>query len=442
MNSLRARLLVAAAAIIAAFGSLTGLVLEEAFQRGMEQAQQDKMQTLVYSLLGAASPAPTGELTIALEAVPDPRLRQPLSGLEAALFNEVGDIVWRSADFMRVTPPAMPTVGEWRFERLSDPKVFALSFGLRWIDPADDPRRYTVVVLEDARPYNRQVSVFRRTLWLWLGTTLVALTAVLLLLLRWGLSPLPRLVRELHRIESGAQTEIRGNYPVELQPLARDLNAMILSERNLQTRYRNALGDLAHALKTPLAVLRGLTAYEVLDAGHRRQLHEQVDRMQDIINHQLRRAAAAGTRTLTEPVGLHALVDKLLSAITKVYAEKTIRTENTISDALRLRADQGDLYELFGNLLDNAAKYGRSRVRVSALNGHQQCFLIVEDDGPGFPPDAEKLLVRGARADTRMPGQGLGLGAVSDIVQAYNGRLLLDRSGLGGAKVVVALPLR
>jgi two-component system, OmpR family, sensor histidine kinase PhoQ len=442
MNSLRTRLLVAAALILTAFGGLTGLILDRAFQSGLTQAQQDKMQTLVYSLLGAASPDAFGDLTIAIDAVPDPRLRQPLSGLEAGLFDEDDVIVWSSADFLRLTPPETPEVGEWRFERLHDPNAFALSFGLRWIDSADDPRRYTVVVLEDANAYDRQLAVFRRTLWLWLAMTLVGLSVMLMLLLRWGLRPLRILGHELQRIESGQQPQIQGHYPVELQPLARDLNTMIAAERNQQTRYRNALGDLAHTLKTPLAVLRGLSTEAGLEEGHRRQLHEQIDRMQHIVDHQLRRAAAAGTRTLTEPVALRGLSDKLLSAIAKVYADKSLRCENAIPEALRVRADQGDLYDLLGNLLDNAAKYGNGRVRISAISGTRQSLIVVEDNGDGFPPQAEQLLQRGVRADTRVPGQGLGLAAVAEIVQAYSGRLLLDRSTLGGAKVIVALPLR
>lgn len=442
MNSLRARLLVSAAVILAAFGSLTGLILEQSFQSGLSQAQQDKMQTLVYSLLGAASPDAYGDLTIAIDAVPDPRLRQPLSGLEAALFDSNSLIVWSSADFLRLTPPAMPEVGEWRFERLNDPNAFALSFGLRWIDSSDDPRRYTIVILEDATAYDRQLSAFQRTLWLWLGITLVALTLALVALQHWGLRPLRILERELKRIESGSQTQIQGEYPEELKPLTRDLNAMISAERNQQTRYRHALGDLAHALKTPLAVLRGMTSEPGVDDGPRQQLQEQVDRMLHIVDHQLRRAAAAGTRTLTEPIALRGLSDKLLLVISKVYADRQVRTENEVPEDLRLRADQGDLYDLLGNLLDNAAKYGNGHVRISAMASSRQCLIVVEDNGPGFPPDAEQLLQRGARADSRLPGQGLGLAAVAEIVQAYGGRLLLDRSPLGGAKVIVALPLR
>lgn len=442
MNSLRVRLLAAAALLVAVFGSLAGLVLERAFQAGLQQAQQDKLQTLVYSLLGAASPDPDGELTIALDAVPDPRLRQPLSGLEAALFNEDGEIVWSSGDVLRLTPPEVPAVGEWTFNRLVDPNAFSLSFGVRWIDLAKDPRRYTIVALEDAAAYDRQVEVFRRTLWIGFAIMLGGLMLALLLLLRWGLAPLRRLGLELHQIEAGQQLQIQGSYPDELRPLALDLNAMIVNERNQQTRYRNALGDLAHTLKTPLAVLRGLADENSVNTEYRNQLHEQIDRMQNIVDHQLGRAAAAGTRTLTEPVALKPLVDKLLAAIGKVYADKNIAPENTVADSLRLRVDQGDLYELLGNLLENAAKYGKGRVRVSALMGQKQCLIVVEDNGSGFPAGAEQLLMRGVRADTRTPGQGLGLAAAAEIVQAYSGRMLLDRSGLGGAKVSVALPLR
>ncbi len=442
MNSLRARLLVAAALLLALFGSLAGLVLDRAFKAATLQSQQDKLQTLVYSLLGAASSDAYGELTIAIDAIPDPRLRQPMSGLDAALISEEGRVVWSSADFSRVRPPGAPEVGEWKLDRLSNPDAFSLSFGLRWIDSADDPRRYTVIVLEDATAYDRQLTVFRRTLWAWLGATLFGLSLALLLLLRWGLSPLRRLGKELQQIEAGKQTAIDGRYPEELRPLAADLNAMILNERNQQTRYRNALGDLAHTLKTPLAVLRGFTDETSLAAPQRQQLSEQVDRMLHIVDHQLRRAAAAGTRTLTEPIALRALADKLLSAISKVYRDRNIKPENLIADDLRVRVDQGDLYDLIGNLIENAAKYGNGQIRVSAMSGQHQCLIVVEDNGSGFPPDAEKLLARGARADTRQPGQGLGLAAVSEIVQAYGGRLILDRSSIGGAKVIISLPTK
>jgi two-component system sensor histidine kinase PhoQ len=441
MISLRSRLLLTTAMVLALFIGLGGIAMEHAFLSSLGQAQQQKLQGLVYSLLGAASPTADGALTIAIDAVPDPRLRQPLSGLDAALFDDTGRAVWSSAAFLPLSMQGQPEVGEWHFDRLEQPSAFVLSFGLRWIDATDEPRRYTVTVLEDASAYDSQLATFRRILWGWLGGMALALSIVLVVSLRWGLSPLGRLGRELHAVESGKQPQIVGIYPDELQPLTRDLNTMIINERNQQTRYRNALGDLTHSLKTPLAVLRGLSDEFGLMPKHRKQLQEQLGRMQHIVDHQLRRAAAAGSRTLTEPVALRALSDKITAALMKVYASKKPEFDNRIPLSLRLRADQGDLYELLGNLLDNAIKYGRGKVRVNASITRQHCILTIEDDGDGFPENAEQMLERGVRADTQEPGQGLGLAAVVEVIKAYEGKLSLQRSALGGARVIAALPM-
>lgn len=425
-----------------AFSVLGGVALEHAFRSSLLQAQEEKLQGLVYALLGAASPDEAGNLTIALDAIPDPRLRQPLSGLTAALFDESDRAVWSSSAFLPLPLPERPGVGEWQLTSSEELKLFSLSFGLRWIGATEQPRRYTVVVLEDRGGFDRQIGIYRRILWGWLSATIGGLTVVLLLLLRWGLSPLQRLGRELQAIEAGQQMQIDGRYPQELQPLTRDLNAMIVNERQQQTRYRNALGDLAHTLKTPLAVLRGITEEPGLPTDARTQLGEQVGRMQHIVDHQLRRAAAAGSRTLTEPVALRPISDKLIATLTKVYADRQVQFDNWVVPTLRLRADQGDLYELLGNLLDNAAKYGGGHVRLSATLGPSVCNIVVEDNGMGLPEHPESLLERGARADRRQPGQGLGLAAVVEIVKAYEGELKLDSSTLGGAKITASLPLR
>lgn len=442
LTSMRARLLLVTGLMLAAFIGMGGIAMEHAFRNSLELAQEEKLQGLIYSLLGAASPAPGGALTIALEAVPDPRLRQPFSGLTAALYDEYGQAVWSSSAFLAMPLTVTPEIGEWRFASYQNPGVFSLSFGLRWIDASSAPRRYTVVVMEDRSGFDRQVAAFRRTLWGWLGAEILGMTVLLLLLLRWGLSPLRRLGLELQAVESGKQGRIEGLYPDELQPLTRDLNAMIVNERQQQTRYRNALGDLAHTLKTPLAVLRGISDETELTEAHRAPMRENVARMQHIVDHQLRRAAAAGSRTLTEPVALRPLSEKIITALSKVYGDRAVRFENWVVPNLRLRADQADLYELLGNLLDNAAKYGKGHVRLSATLAQDTCRIVVEDNGLGLPDRPEELLERGTRADRRQPGQGLGLAGVLEIVQAYEGRILLESSPLGGAKVVAVLPLR
>lgn len=443
MTSLRTRLLVAASLVLTGFVILAGFVLERAFTTSLLQAEQDKLEGLVYGLLGAATPSFEGELMITPDAIPDPRLRQPLSGLEAALLDERGALVWRSAAFFVLPELPPPDVGDWRFERLAVPNAFALAFGLRWIDVADDARRYTVVVLEDAAAFDAQLALFRRTLWGWLGGTSLALTAALLLVLRWGLKPLNRLGAQLHRVENGDQQQLEGRFPAELEPLAEAINALIRTGFAQLERQRNALGDLAHSLKTPLAVLRGMTEQSEMDAEPRGLLREQVKRMHHIVDHQLQRAATAGARTLAKPMPVRPLVEKITSALGKVYNAKQLAFDNQVPAALRARVEQNDLYEMLGNLLDNASKYGRRTVRISGVASGLQCVIAVEDDGEGFPENPEKLLERGVRADSQTLGQGIGLSLVKEMVDAYDGKLQLERSALlGGARVVATLPSR
>ncbi len=439
-RSLRTRLLLAASLVLAAFFVLTGFALELAFRDSASQAQKDKLEGIIYSLLTAAGPSESGELTIASANVRDPRLTSTSSNLQAVLFNEQGQAVWRSVVFGDLAAPRMPAIGEWRFEHLSDPDAFTMSFGLRWIDLADDPRRYTLVVMEDASSFRAQLRVYRSALWTWLAVCALGLLGAQVLTLQWGLAPLRRLIAELRLIELGEQPEIRAEYPDELKPLTQGLNAMIHNERSQQTRYRNALGDLAHSLKTPLAVVQGISEEPGIPVALRSTLSEQVLSMQQISNYQLRKAAAAGRRTLAEPVLIRPIAEKLISALVKVYAGKSAHFELDIDPRLRVRAENGDLFELVGNLLDNAAKYGNGRVLLAVRGAGRAAIISVSDDGPGFPPDAEELLERGVRADMKKPGQGIGLAAVYDLVRAYEGQIDLGRSDWGGACVSVRLP--
>lgn len=446
MSSLRTRLLVVATCVLIAFMVLCTAGLDQAFRSGAEEAQRNKLQGLVFGLIGAADPE-EDQIHIAPGSLPDPRFGRVQSGVEALIFNERGKVIWRSPSFSGQVPKLQaPEVGESLFIELDE--RLALTYGLRWVgEPGPlhilgvkpKPQRYTVAVLIDKSDYQRQLAVFRRQLWLWLGGAALALIIVQSLVLGWGLSPLRRLVRELRGVESGEQSKIEAGYPAELTPLAEGLNTMIAAERTHQTRYRNALDDLAHSLKTPLAVIRGLVDDSTIPGEVRERLRDPVDRMQEITGHQLRKAAAAGRRTLAEPIRLRPLADKLIGVLAKVYATKNIRFTIEIRDDLRMRAEEGDLYELLGNLLDNAAKWCKGRVRIDAELVQRQLRLRIEDDGPGFPDDAEKLLSRGARADTMTPGQGIGLGAVAELVKVYEGAIELSRSELGGARVEVRL---
>lgn len=438
--SLRTRLLLAASVVLTAFVLACGLALDRAFEASALRAQEERLQGLSYALLGAAEPTARGGLTVTAYRLPDPRLEAPQSGLEAALLDDRGALVWGSPSLGDDFPlPAAPGVGQWQFERGGG--RFRLSFGLRWLDAFDEPQRYTLLVLEDERIFAQQMNTYRRTLWAWLLAAALALLSVQGVVLAWGLGPLQRLRRELRRVETGEQARIASPYPHELTPLTGAINALIQAGYAQLERQRHSLADLAHSLKTPLAVLRGIGHESQLPASTRAAVDEQLGRMQHIVEHQLRRAATAGSRTLGEPVAVHDLCGKLAAALAKVYADKAPRFELAFAPTLRLRMDQGDLYELLGNLLENAVKYGHGQVRVEAGLDDGRFDLCVDDDGPGFPAHPQTLLERGVRADTRLPGQGIGLAAVHELVQAYRGRLWLERApALGGARVRVSLP--
>lgn len=450
MRSLRTRLLVVASCVLAAFLAVCAEGLTQAFRSSALQVQRDRMEAMVLALLGAAESTDNGTLTIPSGELPEPRFARVDSGLEALIFNESGGVVWRSPNFTGDAPEVLaPAIGVMDFNRIG--KRFAMIYGVRWVGEANSPHpfggsiskshRYTVAVFENADSYNAQLAVFSRTLWIGLGASGVVLILVQLLVLRWGLVPLQRLATEMHRIEAGDQARIEGRYPTELTPVAEGINAMIQNERSQQTRYRNALGDLAHSLKTPLAVLRGLVETTRFDTATRAQFEDPLQRLQDITDYQLKRASTAGRRALSEPIAPRPIVEKTLAALTKVYADKRIVFGDDVPERLRLRADAGDLYELFGNLLDNAAKWCRERVNITVVSSGRRVQIDVDDDGPGFPEQAEALLRRGVRADSRTPGQGIGLATVADIVTANEGSIEFLRSPLGGGRVRIGWPI-
>lgn len=452
MNSLTARLLAVTGVVLVAFIVFTGLALERAVRERAEQAERDKMQGLVYALLGNAEITAGGGFNPAARDLPESALTRPGSGLYAMVLDAGGETVWQSPSLIDPIPlPEIPAVGEWRFDTGShggapEARRLTLAFGIRWVVESGDSYRYTLAVAEDAAPLTMQMRRFRGTLWTWLGAAAALLLVLQLAILRWGLAPLRRLARSVRDIEAGRAERIEETYPAEIEPLAHNLNIMLANDRARLERYRNALGDLAHSLKTPIAVLRGLTSNRDLPEEHRRQLDNQLGRVNEIVDYQLQRAAAAGGHGLAPPVSLHKTAAKVIAALRKVYADQAKEFELAVPADLKLAMDAGDLTEVLGNLLDNAAKYGRRRVRLTAGAADRHIAshhieITVDDDGAGFPDDSgERLLERGMRADTRREGQGIGLAVTAEIVRAYNGHIALeDASELGGARVRLRL---
>jgi len=440
-RSLSTRVALSAGIVLAIFIALSAFALERAFRDSARSVRQERLLAQVYLLMAAAEVDTQGALVIS-GGSPEPRLDLPGSGLYAAIQDRDGNEVWRSRSALSVAPPSLPRLrpGEQRFEQVrgsAGEAYFAQSFGVSWATNGGS-FPFTFTVLEDLAPFEEQLAIYRTTLFAWLGGMAALLLAAQWLALRWGLRPLRRVADEVQRLERGAQERIQGDYPAELERLTANLNRLIVHERARQKRYRDAMADLAHSLKTPLALMRG----ELRGAGQDTDaMNEHIERMDRLVAYHLQRASASGRSALAVPLPIEPVVQRLVAALHKVNADKSVAVTAGIAPNARFRGDEGDLTELLGNLIDNAFKWCAARVRIQAREQDGALVLAVEDDGPGIADDAaQAVLKRGVRADQSTPGHGIGLAVVRDIVEAYGGSVRIGRSELGGASIALELP--
>ncbi|MBE2294719.1 MAG: hypothetical protein IAF00_07200 [Phycisphaerales bacterium] len=447
MKSLSGRLRIAASGVLVAFLGLTGLTLDRAFRDSAMAAVHERLQAQVYMLLGAANLDTFNRLTLP-QALPEARFSTPDSGLYADVMDSQGNLVWRSPSLLGMALPFFPAVrtpGDTQFAPLdasNGTPLFVLAFTVSWETTANQYRLYTFRVAETQWNFLDQLWSFRRSLWGWLLAATGVLLAAQGLILRWSLQPLRRVAAEVTEIEAGRRTELSSDYPEELQPLTTNLNALLRQSHAHVERYRNALGNLAHSLKTPLAVIHSALENEANHREQRRTLQEQLERMNRTVDYQLQRAAASGPIALSTPLPVAPLTRKILDSLAKVYADRAPRLSSEVGQTTLFHGDEGDLLEILGNLADNACKWCRHRVVVRAYPGERgELVLEVEDDGPGIPADQAPLLLdRGQRADPSVAGHGIGLAVVRDLVEeVYYGQLNISRGRLGGALVQARL---
>ncbi len=430
--SLQARALLAASFALAAFLGLAGFALDQAIYGALRNALHDRLQSYIYGYLGGSDTSRGGKL-IPPELPPDPRFNQPGSGLYAGVIGEKNHWLSPSATGKELPFEAQLKPNETRFVgplETAAGRVYQLSLGVTYEVPNRGSVPLTFHVAEDASVLEAQLEVFRNTLLIHLGAAAVLLLIMQMVVLRWSLRPLRRITSDLARVERGEQSQLAMVYPPELAGLAGSLNDFILSERERLSRYRNTLADLAHSLKTPLAVMHA----QLEDGGSGDQFRwtvlEQVGRMDQIVAYQLSRAVTSGHQTFVTPIALAPPIEEIVQSLEKVYSKKNILCEFDIDDNARFYGEHGDLLELLGNLLENAFKWAKRRVLVTArelkIPGARRPGLeiLVEDDGPGIPQDqVDHLLQRGVRGDERVQGHGIGLSIVQDILKAYRGEL-------------------
>jgi two-component system sensor histidine kinase PhoQ len=457
--SLEARQLLAATLGLIAFLGLTGYALDRAFNETATNSLRERLRSYASAYYAGS------EISRRLEfqppyVPPDPRFSQPGSGLYAAAAGP--NIDWASASTLGRELPLDRTIAVGQ-TKLSEPielvdksggrveKVYRFAMGVIWEDGSGKNKReipFTFYVFEDTATLDRQVGVFRLALWRYLVLAGLLLLLAQMFALRWSLQPLRRVTRELARVQRGSAEGMSGLHPRELAPLTESINAFIVSERENLDRYRNTLSDLAHSLKTPLAVLRTSLDSGVDETTLRDEVRNQVQRMSEIVSYQLSRGASTGHQLFAAPLEIEARAEGIVTSLEKVYVGKRVLCEFELDPGARFHGDQGDLMELLGNLLENAFKWARQRVLLSARsestrpNRRPGLLLTVEDDGPGIQPEqVDRLLQRGVRGDERVQGHGIGLSIVQNIVRSYHGELTVDASKeLGGARFTVRIP--
>jgi two-component system sensor histidine kinase PhoQ len=438
--------------LLAAF-ALTMFLLDTIFRQTSENAIQDLLEVQVLSLISAAEPDMYGDLILPAK-LPEPRLSTLGSGLFAEIVDIRGRRIWRSpsATGLALTRGLSVRPGERRFVRrkfADGLEALVLGIGVSWEFAPGVTRVFQVYVAEDLAAYDRQLDQFRRQLMTWFAGVMLALLLGIWLLLRWGLAPLRRMEDEISAIESGNVDVLSENYPRELIGVARGMNALVKSERQRISRFRTTMDDLAHSLKTPLAVIRSELESMAPDDS---ALRTQVGRMQGVIDYQLRRAAATGPRTLAaRPILIIPVCREIAGSLRKIHRDKEVHCDIRIAAGTSYPAEQGDLYEVIGNLMDNAWKWCDSRIVVdgaiqegSKKSDKAVLILTFSDDGPGISDlKADAILDRGTRAEPRgdIPGQGIGLAVVTEIIELYGGTLSVGRSEMGGAEFSLRFPL-
>jgi signal transduction histidine kinase len=450
-NSLASRLLLSAALWTATVLIVAGFALSSYYQglveRGFDQRLHVYLKALVGDLAGKT------DLDAIEFKVGEPRFELPLSGWywqigrrdgnpTASVSRSSPSLFDRNLPFLIDADPEKDETAT-RDAYVSGPDDESLRQVERIIQVGD--ARFIVAVAGEASEIGQEVHAFNTDLtitFLLLGLGLVATAAIQV---AYGLRPLKRISQQIAAIRAGKSERLEGAVPKEIGPLARELNGLLDSNREVIARARTHAGNLAHALKTPLSVI--VNEANASTDPMAAKVIEQAEEMRHQIDHHLDRArvsagiAVVGAVTETRPV-----VEALARAMDKVHAGRNIRIEIAADDT-SFRGERQDLEEMVGNLLDNACKWAVNRVSVTVMSDRQKSNapvvlrIVVDDDGPGLSTkQREEALGRGRRLDETKPGSGLGLAIVSDLAILYGGALSLGSAPLGGLRAELKLP--
>ena len=449
-SSLSSRLILSSLVVSIVLLAATGLILANLFTAALERNFDQRLRSVLDGLLANIEVTAEGSPRLS-SAIVDPRFGLPLSGW-----------YWQVVPVDKAQGAADLASGSLLEQRLAVPPEFAgkpgvqafyltdtLGVTLRAIEQVftlpGSTRAYSVLVAGNYDELSAEVRSFNRALIASLVLLALGLALAVFVQVRFGLRPLRAMQANLLAIRQGEAEQLKGAYPAELTPVAEELNLLIQSNAEIVERARTQVGNLAHALKTPLSVLTNEAVGQ--DTQLAAKVTEQAGLMRDQVNLYLDRARrAARARGLGAVTEVKPVLDALARTLERIHRDRGIVVAVDCPEGLRFRGERQDLEEMVGNLMDNACKWAAARVAVSArpapaAAGRSLLLVAVEDDGPGLAPDMrEAALRRGERLDETKPGSGLGLAIVRETAAMYNGNVRLEQAGLGGLRAALQLP--
>jgi len=453
-NSLALRLFVSAAGWTGIILLITGFVLSSLYRDAVERSFDRRLNVFLRTLVAeVAAPDDSSERTP--QSLGEPQFDLPLSGW-----------YWQLTRLNAARPEVRSSRSLWDsgLPHLADMGVAATDDGTRraYVPGPEDQRlrliertvdlgedgRYLVAVAGDSQEIDDETHSFDRAI----AATFAILAAVLLLTtmfqVRFGLAPLKRISESLAAIRAGTAERLAGRFPVEIEPLARETNALIDANREIVERARTHVGNLAHALKTPLSVMMNEAAARA-DDPLAAKVGEQIVIMRDQVTRHLERARIAARATVVGSVTEVApVVTALTRTMEKIYHPRGIAIDLDAPEGVRFRGERQDIEEMLGNLVDNACKWAQARVSIEVTQERRQddpikviVRVVVDDDGPGLSPaDRDQVARRGQRLDETKPGSGLGLSIVLELASLYGGNLTLSTAPIGGLRAELVLP--
>lgn len=439
-NSLTLRLVTTSFAWIGVTLLITAVLLIVLFRGHIEQRFEALLHDHLEELVSASELTPEGTLQMTWRPS-DPRFKRPHSGwywevLQSGVTVARSDSLWKES--LRVTEPGIGYIPQ--IQKFSGPEDEPLQALVQDITFPEAKKPFLFVVAGPVADIEDNVRAFTAQVAITLAVLGIGLLLVVWFQVRFGLRPLQTLRRALGDIRKGNAERLPENFPVEVEPVVSELNGLLDHNRALLERARTQVGNLAHALKNPLTVIRNEA--KAIESSQGQVIRVQTAAISNSVDRYLSQARIAGTAgILGARTNVKVIIDDLCFSMERLYQERALEIRYSVLEGCYFRGEAQDLEEMLGNLIDNACKWARSQVLVRAECAKDRLLIEVEDDGPGIPEQQQvEVLERGCRLDEKVPGSGLGFDIVQDIAGLYRGSITFGQTPSGGLRVQLSLP--